>query len=265
MEIQVFSDIHLEFYKKTFPKITPKSKYLFLAGDIGKISDNNYKDFIKYCSNNWEKTYVVLGNHEYYHSHKTYDRLFSEYKKLIENFNNIYLLEKNIIKLEKWHIMGCTLWSHIHKSQHNAVNCPHKINKHIINDSNQVRTVPIGYYTYNSWHEESKEWIYDNIKNKEYENIIIFTHYPITHKNVLQKRFLNEKHNKERMNVFASKFDLSFDDIERKNIISISGHTHYSHNFKDNNIHFISNQMGYKDELIKSYSNFNDNGVFIIE
>lgn len=38
--IQVISDIHLEFYK-SYPKIKPLSKYLFLAGDIGTINDQH--------------------------------------------------------------------------------------------------------------------------------------------------------------------------------------------------------------------------------
>lgn len=263
MNIQVFSDIHLEFYKTSYPKIEPKCNYLFLAGDIGKITHDNYKEFIEYCSNNWKKTFIVLGNHEYYHSHKTYDQLFIEYNNFIDSFDNVYLLEKDIIKLEKWYIIGCTLWSYIHNSQCGVVNCPHQIKKRIVNEYDGIRKVPIGYYTYNSWFEESKKWIYENIGNEEYENIILFTHYPITHKNVLQKQFVKENNSIEKMNVFSS--NLKFENIERKNIVSISGHTHYSHNFKDNNIHFISNQMGYRDELIHSHTNFDENGVFVIE
>lgn len=52
LSIQIISDIHLEFYK-SLPKIIPKSKYLFLAGDIGTIQntyDNKIKNFLTYCS-----------------------------------------------------------------------------------------------------------------------------------------------------------------------------------------------------------------------
>lgn len=69
MFIQIYSDIHLEFYN-TFPKINKKAKYLILAGDIGRICDKNYKEFIDYCSKTWEQTIVILGNHEFYHKKK---------------------------------------------------------------------------------------------------------------------------------------------------------------------------------------------------
>jgi predicted phosphodiesterase len=70
--IQVLSDIHLEFYKK-FPKFKPLAKYLFLAGDIGTIEskyDQKIINFLSYCSENWEKTFYVLGNHEFYQTNK---------------------------------------------------------------------------------------------------------------------------------------------------------------------------------------------------
>ena len=66
--IQILSDIHLEFYK-TYPEFKPHAKYLFLAGDIWTIDskwDFKVKKFLEYCSKNWEKTFYILGNHEFY-------------------------------------------------------------------------------------------------------------------------------------------------------------------------------------------------------
>lgn len=63
MRIQVISDIHLEFIKNIL-KIEPKTDYLFLAGDIGKLDLINssqclYRKFMDYVSK--------IGNHEFYH------------------------------------------------------------------------------------------------------------------------------------------------------------------------------------------------------
>ncbi len=68
-KFQLFSDIHLEF-SKTFFKLPPLTNYLFLAGDIGKLSHLTFKPFFDYCSNNWKEIFYVLGNHEYYSSKK---------------------------------------------------------------------------------------------------------------------------------------------------------------------------------------------------
>jgi len=182
----------------------PNCEYLFLAGDICKIGHINYTKFLQYCSDNWTKTFVVLGNHEYYNSRKTYDVLLSKYRELFELFDNVFLLEKDILELDDWVIVGCTLWSHIVNKQLGVVNCTHQIKKYMVPNKNN-RKVPIGIDTYNQWGIESKEWLIKTINNPRYKNIIILTHYPITH----------------------------------KNIVSISGHTHFSHDFIHNNIRYI--------------------------
>ena len=131
MKIQVISDTHLEFYKEINQQniILPNCDYLFLAGDICKIGHINYTKFLQYCSDNWTKTFVVLGNHEYYNSRKTYDVLLSKYRELFELFDNVFLLEKDILELDDWVIVGCTLWSHIVNKQLDVVNCTHQIKK----------------------------------------------------------------------------------------------------------------------------------------
>lgn len=107
MKIQIISDIHLE-QRKIFPRIKPLCDYLFLAGDIGKINNKLYDEFLHYCSDNWKLVFYVLGNHEFYHNKKTYDILYEGY---IDTFNNILLLNNQICHLEGFQILGCILWS----------------------------------------------------------------------------------------------------------------------------------------------------------
>ena len=45
----------------------------------------------------------------------------------------------------------------------------------------------------------------------------------------------------------------------------ISGHTHWSHDIVRNNIRFIGNQTGYKDEFCTGESRFEPDKVFEIE
>jgi predicted phosphodiesterase len=101
MLVQIYSDLHLELHK-SYPKIKSKCDYLILAGDIGKIDDKNgvYKDFMDYCSKNWKKIVVILGNHEFYDNQRTFYKLLESYKLFFMDYENICLLEKETIKIE---------------------------------------------------------------------------------------------------------------------------------------------------------------------
>lgn len=248
MKIQIYSDLHLEF-SNSFPKIKPLSKYLFLCGDIGHIDNQNFKDFFHYCSNNWNTVIFVLGNHEYYHSHKNMNELFIEYKTFCDSFDNIFLLEKDFIILEDWKIIGLTFWSHILNQSYNITNCTKNI--HLNNNE-------LGLDNYNQLNQNSIKWLNDN--NNPILKTIIITHYPLTQKNILQNKFIHQYNNTHLLNVFSNHFD--FNNNEK--LILISGHTHFSHYFTDNNITYISNQFGYNDELIYNQTNIIIDGLFTI-
>jgi predicted phosphodiesterase len=116
MKVQIISDIHLEHYDKGFRNFKSIVKpeegcdILFLAGDIGNINHDTYKPFLSYVSNNWKEIYYVLGNHEFYNyknlhnkydynktpynetDNDTYEDLLQEYRFLMLEYWNIYLL-----------------------------------------------------------------------------------------------------------------------------------------------------------------------------
>ena len=100
MKVQIVSDIHLELDDTNF-ELEPISDYLFLAGDIGILHIEKYKQFLKYVSNNWKLIFYVLGNHEYYNHKKHINKRNSEYKEYISsNHNNIIILDRDIYKLD---------------------------------------------------------------------------------------------------------------------------------------------------------------------
>lgn len=252
MKFQLFSDIHLEFYK-TYPKIERKTKYLILAGDIGRLCDINYKEFMEYCSNTWERVIIVLGNHEYYHKRKTYEELRELYTLYFSQYENIYLLEKNKILIDGWEIIGLTMWSNIVPKYKTLLNCVHKIKKKVY-IRNEKRTIGIGYETLNELHNESKKWLLENYNPKQ--KTIIITHHPLTHNNISQPIYENES--LERKQAFSTSMKFN----NEAPLICISGHTHYSHDFIENNIRYISNQMGYIDETMTNITKFNETKVF---
>jgi predicted phosphohydrolase len=115
MKIQYCSDLHLEFqentnYLKQFP-IKPEGEILLLAGDIvllKLIKDHN--DFFNYCADNFEATYWIPGNHEYYHDDagiKTAAPFMEKIK------SNVFLLNNQSITYKNTELIFATLWSHI--------------------------------------------------------------------------------------------------------------------------------------------------------
>ena len=86
--IQIYSDLHLEL-TKTIPQIFPRSPYLFLAGDISRFSHPSFKEFLEYCNENWQKTFYVFGNHDYWNQNSYVQKIKRESRKFLEE-NSIW-------------------------------------------------------------------------------------------------------------------------------------------------------------------------------
>lgn len=227
MKLQIVSDIHLELSKKKKCIIKPLTEILILCGDIGRIWDDNYKKFIKYCSLNWKYVLIVMGNHEYYHSKKSISTILKEYINYFNNFKNIYLLNNSFVIINNIKFIGSTLWSNI--------NCSTKYLsdfKYIQYEYKKQMTTKY----YKKLYEESKNYILkESISNIK---TILITHFPLINENVCSE----EHKNSELLTYFTN--DLL--KYLNKNIICcIHGHTHYNVDFIKNNIRFISNTTEY--------------------
>ncbi len=276
-KFQLFSDLHMEFYKN-IPFIKPLADYLFLAGDIGNFSNDNLKKFFDYCSVNWKKTFYVLGNHEFYHNNKTYDKLCGEYDSLIKNYSNIHLLNDSYYDLEldkdiNYRIYGSILWSNI---QNNG-------STESLNDFNMIKmkneknwTVPIDLEYFNKLHNNSLKKLFDEIKiaNLENKKLIIITHFPPVRKNhIIDNYTSHPKYLKQPDNIrdyfsndftesFLNKHNMTEKDFYSNIVCWMSGHTHYSYDFVYRT-RFLSNQLGYFQENMDTGTNYE--GVYEIK
>ena len=122
MRIRYFSDLHLEFLKpnkieKFLRQITPSHPLdiCILAGDIGNPhhTNNHYDIFMKYMSVNFKKTFVIPGNHEYYHRTKTIEDTNTYLENYFQQYENISFLNNRHEQYENHCFIGTTLWSKI--------------------------------------------------------------------------------------------------------------------------------------------------------
>src|SRR4029078_10107567 len=183
------SDLHLEHYPAKYNKfnniIKPtvikdaenSSQILLLCGDIGHPNTSKYINFLEYCSKNYEKTFIITGNHEYYYS--DFNQINSFINQLCKSFSNIYFLNNKSHSINsKWVILGTTLWSEIKDKDiiKDKMNDYHKIT---IN--NKILTPEFTIDLYN----KNVDWIKKQIKKHNDKNIIIMTHHLPSFKTVV--------------------------------------------------------------------------------
>lgn len=130
--IQILSDLHLENPKSyDVFEIIPTSPYLALLGDIGCVvkDKEEYFIFLEKLLSKYKIVFLLLGNHEAYHSDWTNTkqkiRKFEQEvreKKASQNLASFVFLDQTRFDLSpKLTVLGCTLFSNILPSQMNDV------------------------------------------------------------------------------------------------------------------------------------------------
>jgi predicted phosphohydrolase len=235
MKIQYCSDLHLEFqenknYLERFP-LKPDGEILLLAGDIALFKTiKDHEDFFNWCSGNFEITYWIPGNHEYYH----YDLanvktpLHDKIKK------NVFLLNDQIIVYKNVELLFSTLWSHI-PAQHEW-----EVQKNV-NDFYQIKNNgrKLTAVDFNVLHKKEYDFLNTALANPTDKQRMVVTHHVPTLMNYPEKY----RHS-EISSAFATEL---FNLIENTNAAYwIYGHHHCNiPAFKIGNTTMLTNQLGY--------------------
>jgi len=261
--IQIYSDIHIENWNK-LPIIPIKAKYLFLAGDICCFKHHLFYKFFDYCSANWEKVFYVPGNHEFYDNKKSYNELCFDYKyNLSKKYKNVFYLDNEIINLdENINVYGSTFWTKspfFSKIQaKNSINDYNNI-KYFNEDKNGIMDWDTNFV--NKLSNIAFQKLSDYLLVNNSKLTIILTHFPPIRSETSHPKYLKSSRIE---NQYFSWEDETIDKLNLKNVpLWISGHTHWSYNLERNNTNFISNQLGYNNEI--GNTGFKEDGLYELD
>jgi len=235
MKIQYCSDLHLEFqenknYLEHFP-LKPEGEILLLAGDIVLFKTmKEQSGFFNFCSANFEATYWIPGNHEYYH-YDLADVKIPLYEKIKDN---VFLLNNQTVTYKNVELVFSTLWSHIPIQQEYTV-------QQSVNDFHLIKNKG-GKFTaadFNALHKRDFDFLQTALAKSVDKQRIVVTHYVPTLMNY-PAQYKNSNIN----TAFAVEL---FDTIETSHAAFwIYGHHHYNtHAFKIGNTTMLTNQLGY--------------------
>ncbi|KAJ5551771.1 hypothetical protein N7535_000289 [Penicillium sp. DV-2018c] len=245
---QILSDLHLESPSAyDIYQIEPKAPYLVLTGDIGCVVDDGYFNFLRRQLEVFRIVFLVLGNHEPYHS------TWPETKSRIKSFEaelasceesatrgQFVLLDQTRYDISPTvSVLGCTLFSEITEEQEESVDFG-------LNDF--YRTGDWNVDTHREAHRADLAWLnreIDSISRLEPERkVAIFTHFcPLTVEDVIAP-----VHRDSRISS-AFMTDLSNECCWKSDVVRLwaFGHTHYNCDFSYSALgkRVVANQRGY--------------------
>lgn len=245
MKFQIFSDLHLEMKPDTYPIIPRLANIIILAGDIGRLSMSNYRSFIKYCSETWDKVFYVFGNHEFY-SNRSFTTIIEKYKEFFMTFNNVHLLDNSYVEYDGYIFYGFTGWTM-------PIFTTSKSAKEVLNDYNYIRTTEgrfsISYQSHLSNHQTRMFKNFIESLNDDEDNIIVITHFsPLKHETLNPKRLHPELDDYYCWNDILHELHIDSNKIKAW----CAGHTHWSYKFKHNDVLYVSNAIGYENVSISN-------------
>lgn len=235
MTIQYCSDLHLEFNQnKEFLKRNPlqvKGDILVLAGDIVPFSImDKHKDFFSFAADNFQYTYWLPGNHEYYHSDiSVRSGILHEKIK-----NNVFLVNNTVAEHENVQLIFSTLWSKINPNDEWHI-------ERSMNDFNLIRykSYRLSSPVYNQLHLACLAFLQQAINTESAQKKVVVTHHVPTFMHYPPQY---------KGDILNQAFAVELYDIIESSAISYWLYGHHHTNtpaFKIGNTLLLTNQLGY--------------------
>jgi predicted phosphodiesterase len=249
MDIQLISDIHLEFYKgsevkQVLNRLLVSAEVLILAGDI-HVGRSNVADVLKFVSTRYEVVIFVPGNHEYYAGAE-----IGSFKSMNVP-NNVFVLDNADMLYKDIHFIGSTLWSSLGRE---VPNMYHRTRATVAHWPDFKRIKENTLDSHMARYDECKDFIYKRINDLElasFKKKFVITHFMPSIKCVNTK-WLMDPHSRAANFYFAS----DTVDVERipenADVVWAFGHTHDAFIGNVDGIPMYCNPVGYPSELIST-------------
>lgn len=234
--IQYCSDLHLEFlansdYLKNNP-IKPLGDILILAGDIIYLEERFFKhEFFDFCSANFETTYMICGNHEFYNGG---DVSLCQPPFCNSIRKNVFIVNNIEVAIDDVNFVFSTLWTKIHYQNNWEI-------KRRLNDFYKIKYQDeiLSIDKYNELFDSSFDFIKKAMLNNKHKKTVIVTHHapsPLCNAPEHKNSTLNDAFVVDLTNFI---FDNNID-------FWIYGHTHRNvAEVEINGTKLITNQLGY--------------------
>jgi Icc-related predicted phosphoesterase len=275
MKIALASDIHLEFGDINLQN-TENADVLILGGDICVAKDigrpdphsfmegsrsNRIVDFFKRCSFQFPHVVYIMGNHEHYHG--DFATSANIIKSMLESnmLSNVYLLDKEIKKIDDVTFIGGTLWTDMNKEDEmtlrsmsrmmNDFRCVENSNR-VVNyrafedkenpDKPTFKTKPSTFSPEDAVEDHKKmlDYIQNIIEGKHDEKFVVVGHHAPSRAST-HPRYKNET-------LMNGGYSSSLDDyiIDHPQIkLWTHGHTHEDFDYMIGSTRIVCNPRGY--------------------
>jgi len=240
MELQVFSDLHLE--SCIIEPVPKKADVVVLAGDIHQGTAG-----LKWAKKTFRNCPViyVLGNHEFYNH--TMPSLIQELRHEAKN-SNVHVLENNAVEIGGFTFLGCSLWTDFQLGP-DAREAMLLANQEM-NDFWLIKK-PEDHQLFSAEdsakrHAASVRWLTRRMDRHDPARTIVVTHHapsPLS----LSSQYADD--------LLSAAFASDLNPLIKASRIPlwIHGHTHYNVDFKIGSTRIYSNQRGYHHEGVRGF------------
>ena len=236
MLYQYASDLHIELsgnsrWLKHHP-LNVAGEVLLLAGDIHYLGAEGCikHPFWDWCADNFERTIVVPGNHEYYGRYDlfpTLDRWSYPIRSNVKYMNN------SVERIGNTDLICSTLWSNIRFENAFVVENGISDFRRVLYDGNRL-----DFAHFNTAHERSVSFVKDAVKESDAESVVVISHH-VPSNILVSDRYkgspLNDAFVSEQGNWIA----------DSRIQYWIYGHSHVNIDGCICNTKFLTNQLGY--------------------
>ena len=203
-----------------------------MAGDIGNPYGSIYRDYIYKCSTEYEHTFIIPGNHEYWGNN--IDETNYKMDQIINRFDNVYSLRNKIVVADNVNFIGCTLWSHLKEDSKQIQNI--SLNNRYL-DRNGL----------NKLHFSDVKWLFNRLNSTNIDTVVVTHHLPTF-------KLIHGKFKKDKYKEYYDRFYTDLEYLIKPPVkVWIGGHSHCTMRISLNGVDLRINSYGYPNQFEKYY------------